>query len=163
LRELAWRRELTLEETASLRTWLEQNPAAPTDIEFEVTLGKAIRALPAAAVPSNFTAQVMQAIEREARQPGETKTAWSGNWWQRWLPRMAVAGVICVVALAGWRQHQRTERARLAESIQRVTAIATAPVSSDRVSLEIWQNFDVIRRLNELTADDELLTVAQMR
>ncbi len=66
LRELSWRRKLTGAEEAELRAWLAAHPDAQADWEAEAGLNAALGRLPDAPVPSNFTARVLQAVEREA-------------------------------------------------------------------------------------------------
>jgi len=95
LRELSWRRKLTSAEEAELRTWLATHPEAQTDWQAEAGLNAGLGRLRDAPVPSNFTARVLQAVEREAvaelRRP-------QGNWltwlWLRWLPKAAFAAVV---------------------------------------------------------------------
>ena len=93
LRELSWRRKLTGAEEAELRAWLAAHPEAQADWEAEAGLNAALGRLPDVPVPSNFTARVLQAAEREAaaelRRPG-----WKWRVWPRlrWLPKVAFAG-----------------------------------------------------------------------
>ena len=63
LRELGWRRPLTAAEQVELRIWLAAHPEAQAEAEAEAALNQALTRLPAAPVPSNFTARVWQAIE----------------------------------------------------------------------------------------------------
>ena len=83
LRELSWRRELTAAEEAELRAWLAAHPEAQADWEAEAGLNEALRQLPDAPVPSNFTARVLQAVEREAalreRRRGARWRVWHGR------------------------------------------------------------------------------------
>src|ERR1700690_4482069 len=68
LRELVWRRKLTEAERAGLRA----PPETQADLEFESLLTEGLARLPDAPVPSNFTARVLQAAEREAMRPRAT-------------------------------------------------------------------------------------------
>ncbi len=68
LRETSWRRKLTETEAAELRTRLAADPAARADWEVESALNAALDRLPAAPVPTNFTARVMQAVDRGGAQ-----------------------------------------------------------------------------------------------
>src|ERR1035441_868191 len=83
LLELSWRRKLTDAEEAQLRALLESRPEAQADWDAEATLNAVLGRLPDAPVPSNFTARVLQTVEREAAaelRQGERK-------WQFW-PRL---------------------------------------------------------------------------
>lgn len=158
LREAAWRRDLTAEESARLAGGSEADEPLWEDLR----LGQALRALPPVPVPSNFTARVMQTIERETgRTLASTPSRWSWKFWRRWLPRLAVGGALCVVVAWGWRQHQESRRQQLASSLQQITALAAVPVAGETLNVEVWQNFDVIRRMSGVGADEELLTVAK--
>src|SRR6516225_12355183 len=64
-RELIWRRKLTEAERAELQT----KPDNHADLEFESRLTEELDRLPDKPVPSNFTARVLQAIEREEMRP----------------------------------------------------------------------------------------------
>src|SRR5438132_499646 len=89
-RQLSWRRKLTPAEEAELRRWLEANPSAQADWESEAALTDTLGRLPDVPVASNFTARVLQAVEREdstARNPSQSPS----SWWRRfrWAPRAA--------------------------------------------------------------------------
>src|SRR5512137_1192972 len=90
LRELSWRRKLTSAEEAELRFWLESHPEARADWEAEAGLEAALERLPDASVASNFTARVLQAVNREgAAEP--RRSAWRMWPWLRWVPKAAFA------------------------------------------------------------------------
>jgi len=92
LRELNWRRELTAAERAELRTWLAAHPEAQADWQTEAALSKFLARLPDAPVPSNFTARVLQAVERETRT--SERAPQRARWWHVFLPRAAVAASV---------------------------------------------------------------------
>lgn len=154
LRESSWRRKLTEAEQAELRAWLAANPDARADWEMESALNAALTRLPAAPVPSNFTARVLQAVEREEARPH----GWSWRWnWHTLVPRVAFA--VAMVAFAGLALHHHeiySQRAALARSVAFVTRGQPVP------SLEALENFDPIRRMSQPQhADDELLALMQ--
>jgi anti-sigma factor RsiW len=154
LRELSWRRKLTETEQAELHARLGADPAARADWEVESALNAALNRLPEAPVPSNFTARVMQAVEREEARP----RAWSWNWnWHVLVPRVAIA--TAVVVLGGLTLHQhavRTQRIALVKSVALVAESQPLP------SPEALENFDAIRRMSRPQhADDELLALMQ--
>src|ERR1035437_6364542 len=97
LRELSWRRKLTAAEEAQLQAWLAAHPDAQLDWEAEAGLTATLAALPDAPVPSNFTARVLQAAEREtAAEQRRSGWNWAGWLRRRWLPKVALtASVLC--------------------------------------------------------------------
>ena len=151
LRELGWRRKLTETELAELRAWLAAHPEARGEHEIEAMLNSALARLPDAPVPSNFTARVLQAVERDAART-QRKPDWA--WvWRVLVPRAAVA--TCVLVGAGLFANHRFvvwQRESTARSIKIVAATPSLP------GPEILADFDVIRRLEATgTADTELL------
>jgi hypothetical protein len=151
LRELVWRRKLTETERVDLRA----QPETQADWDLESRLTEVLGRLPDAAVPSNFTARVLQTIEREELQTARNR---SGHWWN-WhtlLPRAAVAAV--VVAMAGLmiQRHELTvHRAQLAQSVALVAAAQPVP------SVEALKNFNAIQRMSQPHADEQLLALLQ--
>jgi len=157
LRELSWRRRLTSAEEAELRSWLAAHPETQAEWEAESELSAGLARLPDAPVPSNFTARVMQAVEREAatelRQPQGKGLTWR---WLRWLPRAAFAAIVVGVGLVSFHQAQVVHRKKLAESVAAVSAVSSLP------SPDILKDFDAIRALEPSPAPDEqLLAVLQ--
>jgi anti-sigma factor RsiW len=152
LRELSWRRKLTETEQAELRAWLAANPGARADWELESALNAALNRLPGAPVPSNFTARVLQAVEREEARP----RGWNWNW-HGLVPRVAFAAV--VVTFTGLALHHHeiySQRVALVKSVALATGGQPVP------SPELLENFDAIRRLSQPQhADDELLALMQ--
>jgi anti-sigma factor RsiW len=153
LRETGWRRKLTEAEQAELHARLAANPGARADWEAEASLNTALDRLPDAPVPSNFTARVMQAVEREeaARPRG-----WSWNW-HVLVPRVAFAAVVVVCGGLILHQHAiHTQR------IAFVKSVALATGSQPMPSPEALENFDAIRRMSQpQRADEELLALMQ--
>jgi len=151
LRELAWRRKLTDAERAGLRT----QPEAQADLELESRLSQALARVPDAPVPSNFTARVLQAIEREEARGARTRR-WSW-YWRVLVPRAAVA--VAVVGLAGlaYQHHQFDQRAQLARDVAFLAKAQPLP------SVEALKNFDAIQRMSQTAVqpDDKLLALLQ--
>ena len=157
LRELSWRRKLTDAEEAELRAWLKAHPEAQADWEAEAGLNAALGGLPDMPVPSNFTARVLQAVERDAAgelRQGEPKL----RFWRRlrWLPKAAFAVVILAAGLVSYHQFQAARFAEYAHSVAAVSDVSSLP------SPEILQDFDAIRASNPSpTPDEQLLAVLQ--
>ena len=155
LRELLWQPKLTEAEAAELQNLLATHPEAQADLETESALNDALAQLPEAPpVSSNFTARVLQAVERETTIRSRTDSRWSLH---SWLPRFAVAALSLTLAVAAWHHHEMNERAAMARDVAQLGA---ALVSS---TPELTENFDTIRRLNASSpkADTELLTLMQ--
>ena len=154
LRESGWRRKLTEAEQGELRAHLAANPDARADWEMESALNAALTRLPDAPVPSNFTARVLQAVEREEARPHGW--SWRCNW-HTLVPRVAFAAVVITFTGLAFHHHEiYSQRAALARSVAFVTGGQSAP------SPEALKNFDAIRRMSQPQhADDELLALMQ--
>jgi len=156
-RELSWRRKLTPAEEAEFRGWLAAHPDARVELEAEVALTTALAELPDVPLASNFTAQVMQAVEREdaaraTRSPG--RLGWQP--WKRWLPRMALGALAVAAGLLSYQEVAAIQRAKLVRSVEVVSRVSTLP------SPAILEDFDAIQRLTPPpAADDQLLSLLQ--
>jgi anti-sigma factor RsiW len=153
LREKSWRRNLTPAEAAELQAWLSNHPEMRADWEAELHLTDAMSRIPDAPVPSNFTARVLQAVERESVAGLQRRGPF--RWWslRSLLPRAAAATVVLVAGLLSYRQHTIAEhRTELAE---RVKIVSTLPP-------EVLQNFDTIQKMGAATGPDrELIALMQ--
>ena len=69
--EASWWRSLTVEEQLRLDGWLAAHPQARVDWEAERSLNGLLTNLSDAPVASNFTAQVLQAVDRS--EPAERR------------------------------------------------------------------------------------------
>src|SRR5436305_71214 len=100
-REISWQRALTDRERAELEAWLNGRPEFRAEWEAELALSVSLAKLPEPAVPSNFTARVLQAVEREnATEPGRAPV----GWWHalaRKARLVAAGATIGVVVLLG--------------------------------------------------------------
>ena len=149
LRELLWRRKLTDAERAGLRA----QPEMQADLEIESRLSEALAHLPDAPVPSNFTARVLQAVERESARP--RAISWSWSWtWRVFVPRAAVAAVVIAFAGLGIHGYElNVHRAALAKKVVLMAAAQPMP------SVDALKNFNAIQRMSQPHADDELLAL----
>jgi negative regulator of sigma E activity len=107
-----------------------------------------------APVSSNFTARVMQAVEREELQAARTR-GWHWNWLSL-LPRASVAATVVIAAGLALYQHEiYNQRAELAKNVVLVANAQPLP------SVDALQNFDAIQRMSQPAhADEELLALA---
>jgi anti-sigma factor RsiW len=153
LREVAWRRKLTVAEEAAVRAWLAAHTESRPDWEIEGRLTEALGRLPDAPVPNNFTARVLQEIEREASTASRTKA--SRPWFLRSLaPRLAVAAVVLGVGLLTYHEHTVAKRAELVRGVKVVAGVSSLP------GPDILQDFDTIRQISSTPGpDSELLAL----
>jgi hypothetical protein len=123
----------------------------------DARLDKLLRELPDKPVSSNFTARVMQAVEREAHTRPQVG---SRAWWLRLIPRVAVAAVIIVAGAAGWHQYRVQQRTSMAQS---VAAVSTAVAKVDPLTdPKVFANFDAINRMGP-SPDRELLALLKSK
>jgi len=157
LRELSWRRQLTGTEEAQLRAWLAAHPEAQADWEAEAGLNAALGQLPDMPVPSNFTARVLQAAEREtAAEPRRSGWKWRGWPRLRWLPKVALTASVVSAGVVSCLLIQDAQRKNLVESVAVVSAVSSLP------GPDILKDFDAIRASNpNPTADEQLLAALQ--
>src|SRR6266478_5096189 len=115
LRERSWRRELNTDEEAALRGWLAKHPEAQADWESEVALNEALRRLPDAPLSSNFTSQVLQAVQRE--EAAESRRTRRGRfvWCRRLVWRL---GLACVIGAAGFCSDEHFYAAHLRSQVK---------------------------------------------
>jgi anti-sigma factor RsiW len=149
LRELNWRRKLTAAEEAELRACLAANPEALEEWKTDAALGEVLDRLPEAPMPSNFTARVLQTVEREtAERARAPRWSWS---WRVLLPRAAVVVAVVGLSLFASQQYEVAQRARLARNVVAVLGAQPPPNPQDLA------DFEAIRRLNKMPPPDEEL------
>jgi hypothetical protein len=140
LLEESWRRRLTLAEEASVGAWLALHPESKADWELESRVSGALDKLPNVLVPSNFTARVLEAMERKAVAPARSQNR--APWFLRvLLPRAAVAAVLVGVGVLTYHEHTSARRAELVQGVKVVAGVSSLP------SPEILQDFDTIRQM----------------
>ncbi|MBN2508452.1 MAG: hypothetical protein JXQ71_17370 [Verrucomicrobia bacterium] len=159
LREAGWRRSLDPAEDARVRVHLAASSEAQQDWELEADLTQVLAQVPDAPLPTNFTRQVLDAVDREARAKAARHGAgwWAGMWpGVRLLPRLA-GGLAVLLALAflGYHQHEIRRQDRLTRALLHATRAHGLGQPG------IFQDFDAIRRLGQvpLPADEELWLV----
>jgi hypothetical protein len=163
--EESWKRPLTEEERAGLDAWLALHPAEHAEWDVEAALNRALDTLPAPPVSSNFTALVMQAVDRETSRSARSASSAVGSFWARLSglfrrPAMRVAWaalLVCGIGLA-YHAHQTDLRRDVATGLKAVASVASVPTLSDPA---VFEDFDTIRRLAQSSAgdDEELYTV----
>jgi negative regulator of sigma E activity len=149
LRELSWRRKLSATEESELREWLAKHAEAQESLDLEAGLTEALGKMRDVPVASNFTARVLQAVERETTAEARGERG-RGNLWRRlprWLPRMVSAAVVLI---AGVFAYQHSVEAKHKASAQMVAEIRLPDP-------QILMNFDAIRVVSQTPAPDEQL------
>lgn len=154
LRETARRRPLCDAEEAQLEALLADDPDKRRDWAEEQALNHALRALPDAPVSSNFTARVLQAVERERRAPVRRRPViltWLGG--LNWVQRGAIAAAFVAAAMLTWKLQRSAHHAELARNAATLTTVTPVP------SIEVLEDFDTILRLGTVPpgVDMELL------
>lgn len=150
LLEIAWRRALTEAEQAELRSWLAAHPEAAAGHELECALNDAFVRLPDAPVPSNFTARVLQAIEREENPAALRSRDWT--WVCRVLmPRTAAAMLVLGVGAIATHQYRVKQRTAIRDSLVTIATVPSMP------SAQALEDFDAVRKLD--SADTELIAL----
>jgi hypothetical protein len=126
----------------------------PADLKLDVRLSRALAKLPDVAVPSNFTARVLQSVELEESRRSRR---WDWGWnWHAVLPRVAVAMALVLFAGLTFHHYELTgRRTLLARDIALVAGSQPLP------SVDALKNFDAIRRMSQPRADEELLALMQ--
>ncbi len=144
MNESLWRGKLSAAERAALR--------ATPELELEAQLTAALAKIPHAAVPSNFTARVLDAIGREEAQAARSLWRWN---WRSLLPRIAAAAAVIIFAVVSVPRYEASsQRAALAKNVAEVAAAQPPP------SVEALDNFDAIQRMSQ-RADDQLIALMQ--
>jgi negative regulator of sigma E activity len=144
--ETLWRRKLSATERTALR--------AQPELELEARLTDALAKIADARVPSNFTARVLDAIEREDAQTARAR-GWTLNW-RALLPRVVVAAAVLVFAGVSFQRHEaNSERIELVKNVALVAAAQPLP------SVDALENLDAIQRMSQPHADEELLALLQ--
>jgi len=157
LREEQWRRKLTEAEETELRAYFAAHPEAQEDWESDAELNQLLEHLhQAPPVSSNFTALVLQAVERDSAAAERASGRSVLQYFHRWLPRAAVASLVLGVGVIAYEHHEVNVRAEMARNAARITEIVSASSNP-----ELLQDFEAIRRLSdpEPKADVELLAL----
>jgi|SRR5690242_10519461 len=162
LLETAARRRLTAGEKDRLQAFLASDPAAKTIWDEEEALTSLLGGLPDAPIASNFTAQVLRAVERDEQNHRAAPAIF------RWLklrrpayPFLAACVTLVFLALGHWqyrtaqREKMAAALANVARSVETVSQIAPLP------AMEMWKDYEPISQLAQTRpeADQELIEV----
>ncbi len=154
LMEASWRRQLTAAEEARLQAWLTAHPEEQARWESESSLNHLLEQLPDVPVASNFTARVLQAVQREAIRPAARPFAEVLRHWL--MPRRATGVAWAALALCvTWFAVYQAESNTKARQANELAVISGSALVSDPAVVE---DFDAIRRL-PYAEDEELFAV----
>jgi anti-sigma factor RsiW len=155
--EASWQRRLSDEEQSILTGWLAAHPELQAAWDSEVALNNSLARLPDAPLSSNFTAQVMQALDREkaaaVRQHSFLERV--ERFVRTRAPRIGWAFLLVGLLLFGMQQHRKAARQELANGLAALASVAALP---DPRAL---QDMDAVQQLSRLSSgeDEELFKV----
>ncbi|MHB8523538.1 MAG: hypothetical protein ACYDH9_22660 [Limisphaerales bacterium] len=157
--EAGLHRPLTADEERRLAAYLGEHPAERAAWEEDLRLNQLLRQLPDAPMPTNFTAQVWQAVERELGRPPARVPVWRWGWLGGlgWARPAVLTALVCALGLAGYHRYRAHVRVELARSVATISTVATIP------TVEMLENFDAINRLSQAPPipDKDLLAALQ--
>ena len=154
LMEALWRRKLTAAEEADLAEWLAKHPESREGWKMEAALSGLLAEMTPAPVSSNFTARVLQEIQRDVLAAGSRRGTNAG--WRAWLPRLAFGAGLVVAGSSSYHFVRAAHHSRMVDGVAMVSQVASLP------SVEILQDFDAIRAMDRAPgADEELLHILQ--
>jgi anti-sigma factor RsiW len=154
---LRHKRPLTPDEQARLDGWLAAHPADRARWTEEAALSAALHRLSQPPVPSNFIARIWQDIEAAERKARTVETSAIG--WFRW-PSLAQQFALVVLVLAAgvvFQGRRARSPVQVARSIEQVATFTRVP------SVELLKDFEAISRLNQASADVELLAAFEQQ
>ncbi len=160
LLDIALRRKLTAQEQAQVQAWIDRDPRAKARWEEEMALSHLLQELPDAPLASNFTARVLQAVERDATRQRQAPEIFRWFGLRRPAQQCAVACLAVVLGVLGYWRYESVRRERMALALQRLAPHFETP--STAVALtpdELWKNFDAINQLPQTQTDEELIAV----
>jgi len=145
LEKAGLRHKLTLDERAQIEAWLVAHPEQRFQLEDDISLNELLHRLSDKPVSTNFTTQVMLAIERESN-PVSKRFMLFNRWFSfRWMPRIAVVLLALSLGTLGYLRHQNTQRVEFAHNVAKVAHV------TQELTVDVLQNFDAIQRLGPTT------------
>ena len=119
------RRKMSVGEKAEWQIHLADQPGALAQFEEEVSLNRALQQLPDVPVSSNFTALVMQAVEREHRRKARPVLwrLWADYIAFHWGRKLAFGSALLLLGLLSYQQYQLSSRRALAMSLFSIESV----------------------------------------
>lgn len=157
--ERSLRGQLTPGERAQFEAWLAVRPELRVEWEEEVALCQMVRRLPNVPVSSNFTALVLQAVEREqcAEVPAQQAAGFFG-WLRQHFAQMTAATAMLMLAGGLFMLQQRqAQQQAVTNQMKELAQVVPMP------SIAVLKDYEAIRRLSQVSAepDMELLLALQ--
>lgn len=151
------RGRLSPNEEAKLEGFLAAHPEWRKPCDQELALNQLLRQLPDAPLSSNFTAQVLRAVQHEdAIAIGSVRPGWRAAI-LAWVPKVAAGVAVLSVGWFGYHQHRLAERQQLARELVEISRLASG------APLELMQNFEAIQRLNQVPGDVDRELIAALK
>lgn len=158
--EAGLRQPLTCEERARIQAEIRRNPALKEALAEDVALNTCLRQLPAKPLSSNFTHQILCAIQQKphaARTPRLFLQWLDWPWKYHGMARFTAAGValLCIgLSIHVYQDHSRVRFAR---------SVAEMGRASNALNPEVLKDFEAIYRLRQVpvAVDEELLAALQ--
>jgi anti-sigma factor RsiW len=158
--QASWRRRLTPDEETQLGAYLAIHPEKQAEWDVECALNDSLRDLKEIPLSSNFTAQVLLAMDRETTQVAEQPIVlrWRSVL-RRYMPRFAGAALIVGFSYFGLVQYQAYNQRQVARGMVRTIG----EVASVLPSPDVLQDFDSINQLRDTakTSDQDLLAILE--
>lgn len=161
LREAVWQRELTPEENVELDLYLQANPRARPDWEFEYQLASAFRSMPPLEPRKGFTERVVASATEIQTQDTTRRLkgfAIDFDLIRAWRLGFGLALLIIGIGLFLWFGHRPTPGGYNG-------AIAVVCETAKRISIDTLADYDVILKLGSVRTlpepDYELLQLLQ--
>ena len=158
------RGELKGVEQERLAALLQSDPKLGAEWQEDVALQRLLKTLPEAPLSSNFTSLVMQQLHRDDAAP-QTPSRWALP--RFWVRGLAYGSLALFVGVGTMYYRTMAGRFDMANSVATVTTVAqlVQPVAMRQQTpvelppmppVDIWENFEEIRRLPD-QVDTELL------
>ncbi len=164
LKELALKGKLDEESMARLLQFYDRyhDPDLSCELsqlEEDVNLSKLLLKLPDVPVSSNFTARVMDAVEKEEAEPASTAPSLFQLLWQNLTRRLAPVSLIIALIGLCYFSYNESKNTKIASSIAELDRVAMLNEKNGELSIEILRDFDVIQNINNYNSmvDIELL------
>jgi len=144
------------EQQQQLDAYLAAHPAERPGWDEELALNHLLDQVPEVPVSSNFTALLLERVQRENSSP--QAKGWPGMGWIRgWIPKLAAAAVVVCVGLLSYEQHQAAARRELARQVSEMARLTRS------TPLEVLENFEAIQRLNHVSHDRDRELIAALQ
>jgi len=165
LRETLRRHDLSRGEWQRLRAQLDGHGVDASAWTEERALTGLLNRLPDAPLPSNFSARVLQALDRAPASVGMRFRLRS--WWARHPAgiQLASSAACLLLLLLGYARYQSVRRERMVASVTSVVrSVEAASALAELPPVDILQDYDAIQGLSRsrVAADEELLVALEV-